>query len=385
MRHYGTYNYYDYGSSYFDSIMWGIVMLVTIALIVWAIFSLGSYILRGIGMYTIAKRLGIDYAWLAFVPFARTYLHGSLAGTILLKKKSIQNPGVWLLALPFIYGAVYSILYAILWFAGFGALMEIDSYSYYSAGISTGNIMGILVIFIILMIFVLIYAAAYKSLQVLVNHQILERFTSKNMSIVHGLLCTFIPLYESICFFAMRNRPFNPGMEPPTPTPFMQSPPPGTYYNPSGQGSYGSYSGTSSNTDGYNSSYNNFSGNSAAPGTNSYNNFNGTSSVPDPNGYNSFGGNSSAPDPNGYNSFGGNSSASDPNRYSNFGGQPVQPSQPAQTGMGYNSYIMPSALQEDAAENDTAKETEAVPTEDKPAENKPVENKSDENKPVESD
>ena len=50
------------------------------------------------------------------------------------------------------------------------------------------------------------------------------------MSIAHAVLSTLVPLYESICFFAMRNHPFNPGMEPPTPTPFMQSPPPANYY-----------------------------------------------------------------------------------------------------------------------------------------------------------
>ena len=244
MRHYNMYDYYDYGSSYsssLDRIAWGIVMICTIVLIVWAIFSLGSYILRGIGMSTIAKRLGIDYAWLAFVPFARTYLHGELSGSILLKKKSIQNPGVWLLALPFLYGAVYSILYTILWFLGFGTLMKIDSYNYapYDVNISSGNTMGIVVIFLLFMVVGIAYTAFYNALEVLVNHQILERFTSKNMSIVHGILCTVIPMYESICFFIMRNRPFNPGMEPPTPTPFMQSPPPGPYYyDNSGQTGY---------------------------------------------------------------------------------------------------------------------------------------------------
>lgn len=259
MRHYNTYGYYDYGNSYVDTtMMMGIVMICTIVLLVWTIFSLGSYILKGIGMYTIAKRIGMDYAWLAFVPFARTYLHGELSGRILLKRKNIQNPGVWLLALPFLYSAVYSILYAILWFVGFGTLMKIDNYMPYNLDISTGNIMGIIVVFLILMAVSVGYTAFYKALEVLVNHQILERFTSKNMSIVHAILCTIIPLYESICFFVMRNRPFNPGMEPPAPTPFMQSPPPGSYYENFGQtgypgasmqGGHGNYGGASRPSD----------------------------------------------------------------------------------------------------------------------------------------
>lgn len=319
MRHYNMYDYYDYGSSFsstLDRIAWGLVMIVTIFLIVWAIFSLGSYILRGIGMYTIAKRLGVDYAWLAFVPLARTYLHGELSGSILLKKKSIQNPGVWLLALPFLYGAVYSILYGILWFVGFGTFMKMDSYNYIPYNISTGNIMGIVVVFLILMVVSIAYAAFYKAFEVLVNHQILERFTSKNMSIVHGILCSIIPMYESICFFVMRNRPFNPGMEPPTPTPFMQSPPPDPYYNHYGQTGYTN----PSMQDGYS----NYSGTSGSPEPNSYGNFGGSSGASEPNSYGNFGGSSGAPESNSYGNFGGSSGAPEPNNYGNFSGQPAQ-------------------------------------------------------------
>ena len=90
--------------------------------------------------------------------------------------------------------------------------------------------MGIVVLVLIFSVISLGYTAVYKTFGVLVNHQILERFTTKNMSIVHAVLSTMIPLYESICFFVMRNHPFNPGMEPPAPQPFMQSPPPDTYY-----------------------------------------------------------------------------------------------------------------------------------------------------------
>ena len=301
MRNYDSYGYYDH--SYEETIVMGIVMIIMIVLLVWALFSLGSYILKGIGMYTIAKRLGMDYAWLAFIPFARTYLHGELAGSIMLKKKKIQNPGVWLLALPFLYSAVYSIFYAIIWFMGFGTLMRAASYDYmpYNLNVSTGNIMGIIIVFLILMVIVLGYTAFYKALEVLVNHQILERFTSKNMSIVHSILCTIIPLYESICFFVMRNRAFNPGMEPPASTPFMQSPPPESYYNNYSQNGY---SGTSS-PDGYR----NFNGVPGAAGTNDYKNW---------------GGQPAQTDSNNYENWGGQPAQTDSNNYENRGGQPAQ-------------------------------------------------------------
>ena len=40
------------------------------------------------------------------------------------------------------------------------------------------------------------------------------------------MLSGIIPLYEAICFFVMRNKPFNPGMEPQlTPPPIPPVPP----------------------------------------------------------------------------------------------------------------------------------------------------------------
>lgn len=233
MNYYDMYDQYDYSSPYMESTLIGIMMICFIVLLVYTIFAFISYILKGVGMYTMAKRQGMDYAWLAFVPFARTYLHGELAGSVRLKNKSIQNPGIWLLALPFLYGAVSSLLNGIIWVVGFGSIAKVSQYAFLPYGrldISAGEIMGIIIFCVVTIVISVVYTAVYKSFEVLVDHQIMERFTSKNMSIAHAVLSTLIPLYESICFFVMRNRPFNPGMEPPTPKPFMQSPPAGNYY-----------------------------------------------------------------------------------------------------------------------------------------------------------
>ena len=127
--------YYD-GYSYETTVSGGdavgitILLIYLIVLLVWGLVSLAGYILKGIGMYTIAKRRGMDYPWLAYVPFARAYLQGELGGEIVLKDKKIQNPGIWLLALPFIHGAIFFIFYIILWAVGIGALISaMNSYS----------------------------------------------------------------------------------------------------------------------------------------------------------------------------------------------------------------------------------------------------------------
>ncbi|MBU3876541.1 RNA-binding protein [Faecalicatena sp. AGMB00832] len=223
------YNSYNYMNSTVDSIFAGIVAIYLIILAVLALFYVISYVFKGIGMFTIAKRQGKEYPWLAFIPFARTYLHGELAGNIRLKNKSIKNPGIWLLVMPFIFGALNFIFYIIFCAVGFSALSSVtfgSIYGHHMTGLSTGAIMGMIVVFLLWMATAVIYGAAFKVLKALVNHQIVGGFTTSNMSVAHAVLCLIVPLYESICLFVMRNRPYQPGKEPDLGRPFMQAPPP---------------------------------------------------------------------------------------------------------------------------------------------------------------
>lgn len=226
------FNSYNYGN--IDSVMAGVLAIYMIILALCFIFYIISYIFKGIGMYTIAKRQGMDSPWLAFIPFARTYLHGELGGNITLKSKTVKNPGIWFLALPFIAGAVNFIFYLLIIIVGFGTAFSsifdfrsFEDYSYsYGPQVSSGAILGILVLAIIWVVVFVVYEAIYKVFGVLVNHQILEKFTTKNMSVAHAVLCSVIPLYESICLFVMRNKDFNPGMEPDLGDPFVSPLPP---------------------------------------------------------------------------------------------------------------------------------------------------------------
>jgi hypothetical protein len=230
-------NYYtDYGYGGLDSSVAGILSIYLIILVLYLLFYIISYIFKGIGMYTIAKRQGSEYPWLAFIPFARTYLHGELAGSIKLKTKTIKNPGIWFLAMPFIFGAINFVFYILFVVVGIGSSFSAvltDPYMEYgSPSIGTGAIMGMIVIGVLWVIVALLYEAIYRVLAVLINHQILEKFTSKNMSVAHAVLCSVVPLYETICLFVMRNKEFNPGMEPDSGSPFIQPEQPVTYAPP---------------------------------------------------------------------------------------------------------------------------------------------------------
>lgn len=224
-----TYDYeYDYPIGHGADQSTVITLLLTVYLIVIAVIiavALASYIFHSIGMYTIGKRMGREYAWLAFIPFARDYFHGNLADEIPLKNKSIKNPGIWKLVIPIIYSAVAGVLFLFLIVAAVGAGA--------AAGINGGASGGIMIfsttliiLYILIIVLAVAYSAVYSVLRILIDIQIYEKFTTRNMAVVHSVLSGIIPLYEAICFFVMRNKPFNPGMEPQiTPPPVPPVPP----------------------------------------------------------------------------------------------------------------------------------------------------------------
>lgn len=202
------YNY-PAGSSP-DGLISVIMSVYLIILTLVLILALVSYIFHSVGLYTIGKRMGKEYPWLAFIPYARDYFQGELAGPIKLKNKEIKNPGIWNLVIPIIssvLAGVFGVL--IILVTGVGAAAQISGAG--GAGIA---LLFVIMLYTLLIVAVIAVQAAQMALKVLINKQILERFTAGNMGLVHAVLMIVVPLYEALCFFVMRKRDFNPGMEP---------------------------------------------------------------------------------------------------------------------------------------------------------------------------
>ena len=217
-----TYYHYSYDSAENTAI--AVLSICLIVLVLIGVFALAAYILHSIGLYTIGKRIGYSIPWLAFIPFARDYMQGELAGEISLKTKKIKNPGVWNLVVPIISGVIFWIFYMLFFLvSGMGMMMDYQSYGRYS-GLSTGTITGMLFFLIIWIVVAVLYSAVYQVLRILINKQIYGRFTAGNMAIVHAVLSSLVPLYEAICTFVLRNKDFMPGMEPPVPPQRMTPP-----------------------------------------------------------------------------------------------------------------------------------------------------------------
>ena len=204
-----TYEY-NYRVSNSEGLVGVILSVYLIILTLILAFVLVSYIFHSVGLYTIGKRMGKEYPWLAFIPYARDYFQGELAGPIKLKNKEIKNPGIWNLIIPIIssvLAGVFGVL--IILVTGVGAAAQISGAG--GAGIA---LLFVIMLYTLLIVAVIAAQAAQMALKVLINKQILERFTTGNMGLVHAVLMIVVPLYEALCFFVMRKRDFNPGMEP---------------------------------------------------------------------------------------------------------------------------------------------------------------------------
>lgn len=225
----GYYETSYYSESSADSVAAAVLSIYLIVLALILVFALTAYILHSVGLYTIAARMGHTSPWLAFIPFARNYFQGELAGEISLKTKKIKNPGVWNLVLPFIGGGIMAVFYIGLFLIiGLGAVMDYNSAGG-SGTLSVGSIMGIIFFIILWLLVMVAYTAAYQVLRILINMQIYRRFTTGNMAVVHSVLSAVVPLYEAICTFVFRTRDFSPGMEPPVPPRTHQGPAPSLY------------------------------------------------------------------------------------------------------------------------------------------------------------
>lgn len=189
-----------------ESVMTTLLMAYGIFVVAAILIALATYIFKGIGLYTIAKSHGDGNAWLAFIPFARKYQQGELAGEIQLKTKSINSPGIWFVGLPIAWGIVSYLIGMIFSIKIVGKIIRYGllGYSAYSSLESeiTGLI-GFLLFFIALGI---VYKIVYKILLILIDVKILSQYTSGNMPIIHSIFSAFIPLYEAICFFVISRR-----------------------------------------------------------------------------------------------------------------------------------------------------------------------------------
>ena len=99
-----------------------ILSTISIILILSVIFLVSLYLIKSIGLYTMAKKQGKEFAWLAFVPFGCLFTYGLITGRTKIYGIEIDHPEYLLPALlissclPFV-GCIGTIIFILAYFA----------------------------------------------------------------------------------------------------------------------------------------------------------------------------------------------------------------------------------------------------------------------------
>lgn len=208
VNYYMDMPYRSYGHSYADDA--GLILgIYGVIIVVFLLGALVHYLIKGFGLYGIAKKRNNEHAWMAFVPYANAYLQGELAGEVTLGKKKVENWGIWTLLAPLIFGALFVGVYIVLW-----VLIVVGIIG------SAANLASVVLVFALLfmLLFILVLVAGeagVKAVYGIACYQIYKRYTAGTLALVHTILGIFIPFYQAIYFFILRNRE---PLEPPAAT-----------------------------------------------------------------------------------------------------------------------------------------------------------------------
>ena len=123
-----------------------------------------------------------------------------------LKNTTIKNPGLWKLLFPIIYSGAIGIYVLVLVF-GIGMTLAGSAVNQNVTGAGMSVLAFFFMYFVVIIVSIL-FGAVQIALNVLVNKQIYENFAEGNMPVIHAVLSSLVPLYEAICLFIMRKRPF---------------------------------------------------------------------------------------------------------------------------------------------------------------------------------
>ena len=95
---------------------------ISIILILAVVAAITLYLIKSVGLYTMARREGKDFAWLAFVPFGCLFTYGFITGKTKIFGIEIDRPEFLLPALMFTsclpyVGCIGTILFILAYFA----------------------------------------------------------------------------------------------------------------------------------------------------------------------------------------------------------------------------------------------------------------------------
>ena len=107
----------------FDGLGAGFAALYTVYSMVASSFGIALYVLRALGLYSIAKRRGINHPWMSWVPVLDLWVVGCISDQYqYVVNGKVRNKRKWLLGLSIAMAVLYIVFAVLIGVAVFGAV-----------------------------------------------------------------------------------------------------------------------------------------------------------------------------------------------------------------------------------------------------------------------
>ena len=216
-------NYYS-GTSNVGMAVVGVVIGMILVYLLIIGFAIANYVMTSIGLQSIASRRQIKNPWMAWLPFARNYLVGSIADEYDGRNGFRRKWRVVLLTLSLIVLGLVIAMYISIFVSFFSIAFKVG----YSNIVEPGDIIGLLLAIYIPIIILAMVAMAQSFCYAICIYKIFES-TVPEKSIKYLLIYLLVPLGGAICLMRCKDKGYSvpvPSVPPMSPVPPVSSVPP---------------------------------------------------------------------------------------------------------------------------------------------------------------
>ena len=194
----------------FDGLGAGFAALYTVYSMVASSFGIALYVLRALGLYSIAKRRGINHPWMSWVPVLDLWVVGCISDQYqYVVNGKVRNKRKWLLGLSIAMAVLYIVFAVLIGVAVFGAVGGMTGSMSDNQLVATllGPVMGLVVGLIPLVgIAIAVMAIRYVAMYDLYTS------CSPQNNVLFLVLSIFFTVTEPFFLFFIRNK--DEGMPP---------------------------------------------------------------------------------------------------------------------------------------------------------------------------
>ena len=194
----------------FDGLGAGFAALYTVYSMVASSFGIALYVLRALGLYSIAKRRGINHPWMSWVPVLDLWVVGCISDQYqYVVNGNIRNKRKWLLGLSITMAVLYIVFAVLIGVAVFGAVGGMTGSMNDNQLVATllGPVMG-LVVGVIPLVGI---AIAVMAIRYVAMYDLYTSCSPQN-NVLFLVLSIFFTVTEPFFLFFIRNK--DEGMPP---------------------------------------------------------------------------------------------------------------------------------------------------------------------------